>query len=99
MVSLNFLEEISSLSHSNHLEVISFANILSHSEGFLLIFFMVSFAVQNLLSLIAAAAAAKLLLSCPTLYDPMDGNPPGSPFPGILQAKTLDRVAISFSNA
>ena len=46
-----------------------------------------------------AAAAAKSLQSCPTLCDPIDGSPPGSPFPGILQAKTLEWVAISFSNA
>ena len=45
------------------------------------------------------AAAAKLLQSCPTLCDPIDGSPPGSPVPGILQAKTLEWVAISFSNA
>ena len=45
------------------------------------------------------AAAAKLLQSCPTLCDPIDGSPPGSPFPGILQARTLEWVAISFSNA
>ena len=47
----------------------------------------------------AAAAAAKSLQSCPTLCDPIDGNPPGSPVPGILQARTLEWVAISFSNA
>ena len=46
-----------------------------------------------------AAAAAKLLRSCPTLCDPIDGSPPGSPVPGILQARTLEWVAISFSNA
>ena len=46
-----------------------------------------------------AAAAAKSLRSCPTLCDPIDGNPPGSPVPGILQARTLEWVAISFSNA
>ena len=46
-----------------------------------------------------AAAAAKSLQSCPTLCDPIDGSPPGSPFPGILQARTLEWVAISFSNA
>ena len=45
------------------------------------------------------AAAAKSLQSCPTLCDPIDGRPPGSPVPGILQARTLDWVAISFSNA
>ena len=47
----------------------------------------------------AAAAAAKLLQSCPTLCDPIDGSPPGSLVPGILQARTLEWVAISFSNA
>ena len=47
----------------------------------------------------AAAAAAKLLQSCPTLCDSRDGSPPGSPVPGILQARTLGWVAISFSNA
>ena len=48
----------------------------------------------------AAAAAAKPLQSCPTLCDPIDGSPPGSPaVPGILQARTLEWVAISFSNA
>ena len=47
----------------------------------------------------AAAAAAKSLQSCPTLWDPIDGSPPGSPVPGILQARTLEWVAISFSNS
>ena len=47
----------------------------------------------------AATAAAKSLQSCPTLCDPIDGSPPGSPVPGILQARTLEWVAISFSNA
>ena len=47
----------------------------------------------------AAAAAAKSLQSCPTLWDPRDGSPAGSPVPGILQARTLEWVAISFSNA
>ena len=47
----------------------------------------------------AAAAAAKSLQSCPTLCDPRDGSPPGSPVPGILQARTLEWVAVSFSNA
>ena len=47
----------------------------------------------------AAAAAAKSLQSCPTLCDPTDGSPPGSAVPGILQARTLEWVAISFSNA
>ena len=48
---------------------------------------------------LAAAVAAKLLQSCPTLCDPIDGSPPGSSVPGILQARTLEWVAISFSNA
>ena len=47
----------------------------------------------------AAAAAAKSLQSCPTLCDPIDGSPPGSSIPGILQARTLEWVSISFSNA
>ena len=52
-----------------------------------------------LLSSAAAAAAAKSLQSCPTLCDPTDGSPSGSPVPGILQARTLEWVAISSSNA
>ena len=47
----------------------------------------------------AAAAAAKSLQSCLTPCDPIDGSPPGSPIPGILQARTLEWLAISFSNA
>ena len=47
----------------------------------------------------AVAAAAASLQSCPTLCDPIDGSPPGSPIPGILRARTLECVAISFSNA
>ena len=47
----------------------------------------------------SAAAAAKSLQSCLTLCNPRDGSPPGSPVPGILQARTLEWVAISFSNA
>ena len=48
---------------------------------------------------LCSAAAAKSLQSCPTLCDPRDGSPPGSTVPGILQARTLEWVAISFSNA
>ena len=48
---------------------------------------------------ITAAAAAKSLQSCLTLCDPIDGSPPSSPIPGILQARTLEWVAISFSKA
>ena len=55
--------------------------------------------VYTLSNAAAAAAAAKSLQSCPTLCNPIDGSPPGSPVPGILQARTLEWVAISFSNA
>ena len=60
--------------------------------------------IRKLLELISefdysAAAAAKLLQSCPTICDPRDGSPPGSSVPGILQARTLEWVAISFSDA
>ena len=48
---------------------------------------------------LAAAAAAKSLQLCLTLCDPIDGSPPGSPVPGILQARALEWIAISFSNA
>jgi len=57
--------------------------------------FLASFC-SNFLS---AAAAAKSLQSCPTLCDTRDGSPPGSTVPGVLQARTLEWVAISFSNA
>ena len=55
--------------------------------------------VMSLLFNMLSAAAAKLLQLCPTLCDPIDGSPPGSPVPGIFQARTLEWVAISFSNA
>ena len=54
---------------------------------------------SNLIKYTVAAAAAKSLQSCPTLCDPIEGSPPGSPVPGILQARTLEWVTISFSNA
>ena len=50
-------------------------------------------------NLVNITTAAKSLQSCLTLYDPTDGSPPGSPVPGILQARTLEWVAVSFSNA
>ena len=55
--------------------------------------------VIRLVAYKCVAAAAKSLQSCPTLCDPIDGSPPGSPVPGILQARTLEWVAIPFSNA
>ena len=54
---------------------------------------------EELKSLLMKVIAAKSLQSCLTLCDPIDVSPPGSPFPGILQARTLEWVAISFSNA
>ena len=54
---------------------------------------------KDVLFIIGAAAAAKSLQSCPTLCDPIDSSPPGSAIPGILQVRTLEWVAISFSNA
>ena len=62
------------------------------------IFRVVNYLVLGFISAAAAAAAAKLLQSCPTLCNPRDSSPPGSPVPGILQARTLEWVAISFSN-
>ena len=53
----------------------------------------------NIQYIFTAATAAKSLQSCPTLCNPRDGSPPGSPVPGILQARTLEWVAISFSSA
>ena len=55
--------------------------------------------VGNLISGSSSFAAAKSLQLCPTLCDPIDSSPPGFPVPGILQARTLEWVAISFSNA
>ena len=66
-----------------------------------LLYVYVSVLAVNLyrFSRLHAAAAAKSFQSCPTLCDPIDSSPPGSPVPGILQARTLEWVAISFSNA
>ena len=61
--------------------------------------FPFDFFFHNFYLSVHIAAAAKSLQSCPTLCDPIDGSPPGSPIPGILQARTLEWVAISFSNA
>ena len=54
---------------------------------------------RKVMTNLAAAAAAKSLQSCPTLCDPIDGRPSGSPVPEILQARTLEWIAISFPNA
>ena len=71
--------------------------IFFHIWSILNVYFCVLFLLT--LFYLFAAAAAKSLQSCPTLCDPIDGSPPGSPVPGILQARTLEWVAISFSNA
>ena len=74
-------------------------------EHFLFIYFLAISIFLNAsgfharFSTLLFAAAAKSLQSCLTLCDPIDGSPPGSPVPGILQARTLEWVAISFSNA
>jgi len=60
---------------------------------------LILFSIAKDLTRVSAAAAAKSLQSCPTLLDPIDGSPSGSPIPGNLQAGTLEWVAISFSNA
>ena len=70
-------------------------------EFFLMEIFVILIVVVMVLwwyTYVAAAAAAKSLQSCPTLCDPIDGSPPGSPVPGILQARTLEWVALAFSD-
>ena len=58
-----------------------------------------SLPLLQMMGMLLLPTAAKSFQSCPTLCDPIDGSPPGSPIPGILQARTLEWVAISFSNA
>ena len=84
------LVPVFTLTSSSHSSLVSIKNFCSASlSPFLFDFYPAA----------AAAAAAKSLRSCPTLCDPRDGSPPGSPVPGILQARTLEWVAISFSSA
>ena len=72
-------------------------SILSHNYHFLVV---LTFRIYSLIFQVSnTAAAAKSLQSCLTLCDPRDCSPPGYPFPRILQARTLEWVAISFSNA
>ena len=59
----------------------------------------IQYRVASIARQLGSAAAAKSLQSCPSQCDPTDSSPPGSPVPGILQARTLEWVAISFSNA
>ena len=87
----NFLEEICSLSHS---VVFLYFFALIAEEGFLISScYSLELCIQMLM-----LCYAKSLQLCPTLCDPIDGSPPGSPVPGILQARTLEWVAISLSN-
>jgi len=71
-----------------------YSHLFQNFPQFIVIHTVKGFGIVNK----AAAAAAKSLQSCPTLCDPIDGSPIGSPVPGILQARTLEWVAISFSN-
>ena len=74
--------------------------IISSPLLFFNFIYLIILAVQyGTWALSSSAAAAKSLQSCPTLCDPIDGSPPGSAIPGILQARTLEWVATSFSNA
>ena len=75
----------------------NFLYFLKFQQSIRSIYYWESKCLQQLSPAATAAAAAKLLQSCPTLCDPIDGSPPGSPIPGILQARTLEWVAISFS--
>ena len=73
-------------------------NTAAHLANIYIYFFFINY-VANVKLGVTTAAAAKLLQSCPTLCDPIDGSPPGFRVPGILQARTLEWGAISFSNA
>ena len=75
--------------------------VVFSTNAMLTCFFILSLLSHKLETMVKwqHAAAPKSLQSCPTLCDPIDGSPPGSPVPGILQARTLEWAAISFSNA
>ena len=79
--------------------IFSDAVIILQGEVFWHLAFSLPYFFSYISSAAAAAAAAKSLQSCPTLCDPIDGSPPGPAVPGILQAGTLEWVAISSSNA
>ena len=89
---IRFLPSVDSPGSSPTMVVSTFLRHGSNARFSILEFFL-----RNVIT--AAAAAAKSLQSCPTLCDPIDGSPPGSPVPWIFQARTLEWVAISFSNA
>jgi len=84
--------------HSGSIESI-LASVMWKYMYLYLIYIFLNICLSSSCFYAAAATAAKSLQSCPTLCDPIDGSPLGSPVPGILQARTLEWVAISFSNA
>ena len=87
---------------TSHMDITIHKNWLNCAKGdrmFVSLSLSLSFFFLLSCNIYAAAAAAASLQSCPTLCDPIEGSPPGSPVPGILQARTLEWVAISFSNA
>ena len=73
--------------------------LFEHFPIFLMYYFLFLEFLQDIIPLLVAAFAAKSLQSCPTLCDPINGSPPGSSVPGILQARILEWVDTSFSNA
>ena len=101
---LNRYDIEENMSIMKQLELFFSLGLLTPFLSFLLFFFFLFLNSYRILTVSAevcviAAAAAKLLQSCLSLCDPIDGSPPGSLVPGILQARTLEWVAISFSNA
>ena len=100
------LETLGNTTHDGNLKILNFELSRSRQQGAgicpsclvkAMVLPLVMYGCENWT--IKKDAAAKSLQSCPTLCDPIDGSPPGSPVPGILQARTLEWVAISFSNA
>ena len=86
------------LAFSFHLNTKHIMHIYMYTYIYMYIYMHIYTCVHVYIYIWYAAAAAKSLQSCPTLCDPIDGSPPGSPVPGILQVRTLEWVAISFSD-
>ena len=78
-------------------KIMKFQNLLRKITNYIQIYFISFYSLEK--KQVLYRDTARSLQSCPTLCDPIDGSPPGSPVPGILQARTLEWVAISFSNA